>query len=72
MTFGKNIAIAAILTDLNALQASEIIVRRLAYLRSVGEDEHNTVAWRDAVAELAEFERAVSMRTWHLRTRIYA
>jgi hypothetical protein len=35
----------------NSGAAADIINRRIAYLRSLGEDVRNTVAWRDAVAE---------------------
>jgi hypothetical protein len=68
MKLGNNIAVAAILTNLNAARANDIITRRIALLRSLGEDVRNTVSWRDAVAEQGQFQRAVSMQTWHLRT----
>lgn len=70
MTLANNIAVAATLTTLNASQANEAIARRIAYLRSCGEDVRNTPCWRDAVAEQAQFGRAVACRTWHLRTRL--
>lgn len=72
MTLGKNFAVAATLTNLNALQGLQIIERRIAYLRSCGEDQRSTVAWQDAIAELGQFERGASFKTWHLRTRIGA
>lgn len=72
MTLANNIAVAAILTGLNAARSLAIIEARLALLRSLGEDTRGTVSWRDAVAELGEFRRAVSMRTWYLRTTALA
>lgn len=64
----NNLATAAILTTVNAGHGLDVIERRIACLRGLGEDQRNTASWRDAVAELAEFGRAVSCRTWHLRT----
>jgi hypothetical protein len=66
-TLANNIAVAATLTSLNADKAAGIIGRRIAYLRSLGEDARNTAAWRDAVYEQNEFSRAIGCRTWHLR-----
>lgn len=71
-TLASNIASAAVLTTLNARRGIDIIERRFALLRSLGEDIRNTPGWCDAVAELGEFSRAVSCRTWHLRTTIGA
>ena len=67
-----NIAIAGTLAAMNALQASEIISRRIAYLASKGEDKRNTIAWRDACAESAVFGRSVSFRTYGLRRAVAA
>ena len=70
LNLAKNIAVAAILADLGALRASDIIERRLAILTKLGEDKRNTVAWQDACYESAAFGRAISARTYHLRSTI--
>lgn len=67
MTLGNNIATAATLTSLRAAETLAVIERRLALLRSLGENTRNTASWRDARDEMAQFNRAVGMRTWHLR-----
>lgn len=72
MTLANNIAVAAILTSLNANASLDVITRRMTLLRSLGEDVRNTPGWRDAVEEMGQFRRVVSMRTWHLRTTIGA
>lgn len=49
-------------TDIS--KARDISDRRMAALRANGEDVRNTIAWRDALDERGQIERAHAFRTW--------
>lgn len=48
------------MTDLEIATARDISDRRQAVLRANGEDTRNTAAWREALAERGQIERAVA------------
>lgn len=55
------------MTNTEAARAIEISDRRLNYLQSRGEDARNTAAWRDAVAERGQVNRAIAFSRWCAR-----